>query len=954
MTKILAKSFKFQIPETIKNEILSRTKEEIVSFEGEVTLSKHISDLFKTFKNIENKIPEKLREFIKMALFLHDLGKVLPSFQIKRMNNKNYEPWDLIYEIPHSLFSIFLINKEKLREKLKNDDYFNFIISAIAYHHWREFFDLIILRTDDMFVKLCKKVKNEWENKLLENLKTELSDFKDYFELIGLNEKGLNGIINGRSFINYAIPPYKIDYEPIRKLINKEWILISGFLQRCDHFASWCEEEGENFSNVEMEPPELNDVNSKIENKIGKNAWQFKTLTDDIKNKNVILVAPTGYGKTEFGFLWSSGNKFFYTLPLRSAVNQIYERAKEVLSKNKIGLLHSDADVYLIEKEETPEAIKTYEFAKQLSYPVIVSTGDQFFPYAFRPPGYEKIFAVFSYSRLIIDEVQAYDPKACAIIVKFIEWIYKMGGRFLLMTATLPNFVEEKIKKLTGESIFEVINVYEKEKGNFKNIIKHKIKIALIHNGDRKKDRKYELSEEQLNAVINKAQSGNRVLVILNTVSQAQYVYNELIKKANEELKNKIYLLHSRFTLEDKRKKEIELIEKEFNNPKPWDENQGKILVATQVVEASLDIDADVLFTEICPLDALVQRMGRVLRRYFYRDGKVLDKSRNTKQDLISVFEVPYEPNVFVWVFSEGLQSGKSVVYDDELIKISLAWLYKRKEKDVKRLYEEMEKWKEEGEEEYEKKLEKFFNKEFFILIDRITRDKKKSKKKKDSEISIYEKMLKENDWLKELEETEIKLSEYDKYLLVKCFYASLKKGGKYLSKFYETLNILDAGWMSDRKSQAQEIFREIYDINVISYKKIKEITSKIEEFIQEENEKIKSIFFQGKRNKKINEVIEEIKKIQKEKFTRFKKKVLSKFVVSFPYRERLRERLEPAFYKILDEIKGLDKEWENRLKRWFSGIYVLDLEYDGEVGIKKVKQKGKESFIEHGENTII
>ena len=218
----------------------------------------------------------------------------------------------------------------------------------------------------------------------------------------------------------------------------------------------------------------------------------------------------------------------------------------------------------------------------------------------------------------------------------------------------------------------------------------------------------------------------------------------------------------------------------------------------------------------------------------------------------------------------------------------------------------------------------------------------------------ICEKMLKENDWLKELEETEIKLSEYDKYLLVKCFYASLKKGGKYLSKFYETLNILDAGWMSDRKSQAQEIFREIYDINVISYKKIKEITSKIEEFIQEENEKIKSIFFQGKRNKKINEVIEEIKKIQKEKFTRFKKKVLSKFVVSFPYRERLRERLEPAFYKILDEIKGLDKEWENRLKRWFSGIYVLDLEYDGEVGIKKVKQKGKESFIEHGENTII
>lgn len=92
---------------------------------------------------------------------------------------------------------------------------------------------------------------------------------------------------------------------------------------------------------------------------------------------------------------------------------------------------------------------------------MIVSTGDQFFPYALRPPGYEKIYATFSYSRLVIDEVQAYDPKAAAIIVKFIEDVVCMGGRFLLMTATLPKFIQESIKKSLGENQYRLVNLYD-------------------------------------------------------------------------------------------------------------------------------------------------------------------------------------------------------------------------------------------------------------------------------------------------------------------------------------------------------------------------------------------------------------------------------------------------------------------------------------------------------------
>lgn len=115
--------------------------------------------------------------------------------------------------------------------------------------------------------------------------------------------------------------------------------------------------------------------------------------------------------------------------------------------------------------------------------------------------------------------------------------------------------------------------------------------------------------------------------MILNTIKLAKKVFERLKSKLKDQGDDcKIFLLHSEFTFGDRRRKEAEIL-KHFGNPKPKDEKEAKILVTTQVVEASLDIDADCLFTEICPLDALIQRMGRVIRRCIYVNGKVLNKS---------------------------------------------------------------------------------------------------------------------------------------------------------------------------------------------------------------------------------------------------------------------------------------------------------------------------------------
>ncbi|MCS7164426.1 MAG: CRISPR-associated helicase Cas3', partial [Thermodesulfovibrio sp.] len=584
------------------------------------TLRKHTEDLFTVLNHIKKYIPEQIIDALKISVFFHDLGKVMPSFQIKEMDNKNYEPWDVTYEIPHSLFSVFLIDLDKLKNEYKN-----FIISAIAYHHWREDYEKYLKSRDIEFAEFCKKAI-EWKDKLINNLLNEMSNLEAYSKFITVNESWLNGIINGRSLTRYAVPPYKFDYEPLREGPNKDWILLSGFLQRCDHFASYCEEEGENFDNVEIESILFDklkkgielDIKSKIKKE--EKIWQFEKF-EEAKGKNIVLVAPTGYGKTEFAFLWSHSKKFVYTLPLRSAVNQIFNRAENLFGNDKVGILYSDIDLYLITKKSEEEAFRTYGLSRQLSYPVIISTGDQFFPYALRPPGFEKIFSLFSYSDIVIDEVQAYEPKACAIVVKFLRWINFLGGRFLVMTATLPNFIMDAIKK---DLEIHCINIYEEKKQDLSKIFKHKLGIIEIQNAEGS----FEITIEIIKAMINQASSGKRVLIILNTVEQAQKVYEAVIEQIKKDNINiKVYLLHSRFTINDRKKLEYEIF-KEFSNPKPNNEGEGKILIATQVVEASLDIDADIIYTEICPLDSLVQRMGRVLRRYFYiGDGKIIDKS---------------------------------------------------------------------------------------------------------------------------------------------------------------------------------------------------------------------------------------------------------------------------------------------------------------------------------------
>lgn len=884
-----------------------------------VPLSEHIIDVLEAFNGLKDQVKDsQLGDLIQLAIVCHDWGKVLPAFQIRTLKNNDYKPFYPYHNVPHSLFSVLWINFEKLwekiSEKLNSDpsDYMNFVVSAVAYHHWREEFIELLGPHNRELGELCEELKSKgYVEKLQQNLKEEIQQLNgDWQNIIGFNAEMAEGLKNGVPFSEYARPPYQLYWLPKRvesedrKL--RDWILISGFLMRSDHFASFCEEESEKYTpenqNVSHDVVKQN-IKAKIEEKTGKidekRVWQLEKLTC-LKDKNVILVAPTGYGKTEFAFLWSNGEKLFYTLPLRAAVNQTFERAKEIFKDQspdeKVGLIHSDADVYLLgDGGEVQANLKAYDLARQLAHPVLISTGDQFFPYALRPPGYEKIYATFSYSRLVIDEVQAYDPRAAAIIVKFMEDVIRMGGRFLLMTATLPRFVEDEIRLAIGKSNYELLSLYDKRKNDLQQIEKHCIKVELIENALDEGKPDFTVPEDKLKEVLNKAKEGKRVLVIANTVDQAQNIFDRLHKIMQDQnykgLRNSLWLLHSWYTQTDRDRLVTEIcgdkgrgIIGKFQNPKPDSENEGRILTATQVVEASLDIDADVLFTEIAPLDALVQRMGRVLRRY----GPTTEPNEAP---------TPNDPNIYIWIFQHGLQSGRNYVYDSGLVLLTLKLLKDRSDNKLATSYKD---WlsekvkKHSADERIRSAIEEVFGHQ--ESRERKTARKKGLKQRTDSPTPAPRPRG-----------FQFICSEYDKFDLVEKLY-DLPEKHDYLRTFQQTKDILDAGYMSDRRDEAQKIFRRIYTVPIIP-------SQKKDDFIKEAQG-----FFKDQKS-------------EKGLYTRFKKEVLSKFVVHVPLEQFQGRRLQYVEGWVSD-LPDLNNDRRKKLIRWCRDIHFADCEYDPEKGL--------------------
>lgn len=555
-------------------------------------------------KQFNSKVDEKNLELVRLACEYHDLGKINSSFQnyiykyYKRTvpdEFKNLSAYASMSsrDIPHGILSMAFIDVKHLNEIGFSSEQLKVLVTAVCNHH---------LRSLD-----CKESKEVLEyiveNDLKENSKLFFGDENKYCKMSPtykfnlLNKDKINSVITIDFWINYAI--------------------VKGLLNKLDYCAS----AGEKY--VEIDTCDCKEMTMKAMEVKGFSRNKCQDYLLDKSDKNVVMTASTGMGKTEAAMLWAGKDKTFYTLPYKVSINAIFNRIKDdgYYDRDSVALLHSDAFKVLLDLEQSEnnnnlEIKKKYDHIKCLSYPFTVCTIDQLLLFVFRANGTELMAATLSYSKLIIDEIQAYEPKVLAKLLYGLCLLNKLGGKFLIMTATLQPFV---IDYLRNENIeFELSQPFLTE------MPRHHLTIG----------------GENFNCeyIINRAKK-EKVLVLCNTVKKAQDVYRDLSNKGVS-----VDLLHSRFIQRDRLSKENTITDftKKGNN-------KTGIWISTQLVEASLDIDFDVLFTEMTVADSLLQRLGRCYRSREY----TLD-----------------EPNVFIYNTSTA-----NVVYDKEIYERSLKFL---------------------------------------------------------------------------------------------------------------------------------------------------------------------------------------------------------------------------------------------------------------------------------------
>lgn len=517
------------------------------------TIKEHSDDLIRGAKKLRdlNYINEEDYKLLLIGCKYHDAGKANIDFQNRIKGKTNWKTKKQFGvtggEVPHNVLSVAFVPNMESKEE------YTLVIQSILNHHH--------------FVDNYKYMYSEKET-----IKNSLKEFE----------------------INKFVIRKYVKKNVIEGELNKREIILNGMLNKCDYSASG-----------EFEIEYKNDFLEEKLNGLGYEWNELQKFCIENREKNIIAIAQTGMGKTEGGLLWVGNNKGFFVLPLKTAINAIYERIKEKILDNenvekRVGLLHSDMlskynehskknSTLELEIEQDSNRVLEYANAsKNFSMPVMITTLDQLFKVTFKYIGYEYKLATLSYSKVVIDEIQMYSSDLLSFLIYGLKMINEVGGKFAIVTATLPPFVLDLInKKIKGANIEYKEFVNEQKR--------HNIKVL----------------EETINIEFIKSQYKNnrskKILVVCNTVREAQKIYKQLVMDGICENTN---MLHSKYIRKDRSKKERDILE--FG--KTYKEGSG-IWVTTQVVEASLDIDFDILITELMDINSFFQRLGRCNRK---------------------------------------------------------------------------------------------------------------------------------------------------------------------------------------------------------------------------------------------------------------------------------------------------------------------------------------------------
>jgi CRISPR-associated endonuclease/helicase Cas3 len=355
-----------------------------------------------------------------------------------------------------------------------------------------------------------------------------------------------------------------------------------------------------------------------------------------------VIEAPTGEGKTEAALSLAhrlssthNSNEFYYALPTTATSDQMHKRVKRYLKENlemktKVRLIHGQAflaedDHSIIPMQEgdksTTDDIKDWFGPKKraLLAPFGVGTVDQAELGALNVKHASLRLVGLAGKVIIFDEVHAYDTYMTTIIERLLEWLSVLGASVIILSATLPNNRRELLlKAYSGKN---AQNYMERENSAAYPRITiagrssyyqtnppamlpdRSINIRHLHYND---DEFYEKAIWLVQAIAG----GGCACWVTNTVDRAQRIFSALDRAAEGDIDR--MLLHARFPLEQRQELET-LLTKKYGSDKTLRPTKG-IVIGTQVLEQSLDLDFDIMVSDLAPIDLLLQRAGRMHR----------------------------------------------------------------------------------------------------------------------------------------------------------------------------------------------------------------------------------------------------------------------------------------------------------------------------------------------------
>ncbi|MCD6433185.1 MAG: CRISPR-associated helicase Cas3' [Sulfurimonas sp.] len=572
------------------NETLPEHLECTKKYLEKIVKDKHLEALIDgLIEAIDKRHSKLIKEMFYNAIYLHDLGKMNPCFQSKKMSNPLFKEHENCSNSKHSFGGVvyFIDYYKPIIEKIEEDsEYYRLIYILynftyhISKHHGR-------LGQIEEYLSDKREEHSDFEN-----IKKNVSLYLDEkFEFYILN-KLLFSLLVSSDY--YATSEYmanmSIDNFGLFSLEDKHRLktLFDGFITKFG------------------EPKGIN----KLRNKIFKEAEY--NLLQNLDKHIYYLEAPTGSGKTitsinlALKLLESDTrlNKLFYIFPFNTLVEQTKSVFDNIFGDDlKIETINSISPIVLEKEQEDNESNYTQSYMNRLFFhsPAIITTHVSLFNILFGTSK-EDNFPLWQLANsvIILDEIQSYNNNLWWYMVEFFDkYAELLNIKIIIMSATLPKldfFLEKK------SNFVDLIRGQKRDDFFTNDYFSKRVEVdfELLEEGEIDFDRLEEFFDEVKD-------NYQKILFEFIKKQSAREFYNQ-IKKCNKN----VYELSG-----DDNKAYRQYVINKSKEDKPI------IIVATQVIEAGVDIDMDLGFKDISTLDSEEQFMGRINRSCKKSDSKV-------------------------------------------------------------------------------------------------------------------------------------------------------------------------------------------------------------------------------------------------------------------------------------------------------------------------------------------